>query len=108
MVTTTRSTHDAAARAGTTTLVLGALMVVSTLFAYVLSVGDLYDAVLGDVDPPNWLRALALVGLPLGFFGTPIAYVFARKGAGRDRARAGLGLMLVGLAAFVALEFALG
>ena len=108
MVTTTSSTRDTTGRVGTTTLVLGALMVASTLVAYVLSVGDLSDAVLGEVDPPNWLRALALVGLPLGFFGTPVAYVFARKGPGRDRARAGLALMLVGLAAFVALELALG
>lgn len=107
MATTIR-TREGTTRSGTVALSLGMLMVVSTIFTFVLSIDVLYDAVLGDLDPPNWLRALALAGLPLGFFGTPIAYVLARKGPGRDRARVGLGLMLVGLAAFVALQFAMG
>ena len=101
-------TREGTTHVGTLTLVLGILMVVSTIFTFVLSIDALYDAVLGDTDPANWLRGLALAGLPLGFFGTPIAYAFARKGPGQDRARLGLGLMLVGLAAFLALQFAMG
>ena len=87
--------------AGTTALVLGALFLVSTAFTCVLSVTSL-------IDPPNWVRALALAGLPLGFFGTPIAYVVARRGRGRLRARIGLGLALVALVGFVVLLVALG
>jgi hypothetical protein len=101
-------TREGTNRAGSFALALGILMVVSTVFTFVLSIDALNDAVLGDIDPPNWLRALALAGLPLGFFGTPIAYAFARNGPGRDRARLGIGLMIVGLAAFVALQFAMG
>lgn len=108
MTMATSGTRGATTRAGTLTVVLGLLFVISTVFTFVLSVGDLYDAVLGEADPPNWLRGIALAGLPLGFFGTPIAYALARRGPGQDRARVGLGLMLVGLAAFVALEFAMG
>lgn len=98
----------AAGRAGTATLVLGLLMVASTLAATVLSVEGVDEVVLGDLDPPNWVRALLLLGLPLGLLGTPVAYAVARTGPGRDRARVGLGLMLLGLAGFVALQVALG
>lgn len=105
--TETRSTAGRT-RAGTLALALGMLMVISTAFTFILSVDALYDPVLGDTDPPNWVRALALAGLPLGFFGTPIAYAIARNGPGRDRGRIGIALMLVGLAAFVALLFAMG
>lgn len=55
------------------------------------------------VDPPTWLRILGLVWLPVGFVGTPLAYAVARVGPGRDRARVGLALALVGPVAFVAL-----
>jgi hypothetical protein len=87
--------------AGTVTLVLGLLFSASVAATYVLSLSDV-------VDPPNWVRAIALVGLPLGLAGVPIAYFFARRTASRDRARVGLGVALVGLVAFVALVIALG
>lgn len=60
------------------------------------------------VDPPTWVRAIALAGLPIGLAGVPIAYFFARRGTSRHRARVGLGIALVGLLAFIALVIALG
>lgn len=88
-------------RAGTTTLVLGVLFLAATVFTYVLSLSD-------QVNPPNWVRALGLVWLPIGFFGTPIAYTFARTGEGRFRGRVGVAFALVGLLAFVVLLFVAG
>lgn len=87
--------------AGTITLLLGLLFSASVAATYVLSLSDV-------VDPPTWSRAIALAGLPLGLAGVPLAYFFARHSASRDRARVGLGVALVGLAAFVALVVALG
>ena len=88
-------------RAGTITLVLGILFLTATVFTYVLSLSDV-------VDPPNWVRALGLAWLPVGFVGTPIAYALARTGPGRDRGRVGLVVALVGLLAFVVLVFVAG
>lgn len=88
-------------RAGNLTLALGVLAVAATAFTYVLSLTDL-------VDPPNWVRAAGLVWLPLGFFGAPIAYAFARNGPGQHRALLGLGVAGVALAAFVVLLFIAG
>lgn len=87
--------------AGTVTLVLGLLFSASVAAAYVLSLSDL-------VDPPNWARAIALAGLPLGLAGVPIAYSSARRTTSRDRARVGLGVALVGLVAFVVLVTVVG
>ena len=47
-------------------------------------------------------------GIPLGFFGVPMAYAVARLGESRDRARIGLALVGVSLVAFVGLLFAMG
>lgn len=88
-------------RAGTLTLVLGVLALAATLFTYVLSLSDL-------VNPPHWVRVMGLVWLPIGFFGTPIAYTIARKGPGRHRAVVGLAIASVGLLSFVALLFIAG
>lgn len=88
-------------RAGTITLVLGLLFTAATAFTYVLSLSD-------AVNPPNWVRALGLVWLPVGFFGAPLAYTLARKGPGRRRGRIGLAIGLVGLTAFVALLIVAG
>ena len=78
---------------GTLTLVLGGLFVVATAFAYVVSLSP-------DVNPPDWVRVLGLLGIPLGFFGTPVAFVVARH---ETRARVGLALFAVALVAFVVL-----
>lgn len=88
-------------RAGTVTLVLGALFLAATVFTYALSLSD-------QVNPPHWVRVLGLVWLPAGLFGTPVAYAFARSGAGRTRGRAGLAVAIVALVAFVVLMFAAG
>ena len=95
--------HDRAstARAGTITLALGVLFSAAVAFTYVLSLSDV-------VDPPTWVRALGLVWLPIGLAGTPIAYAVARTGEGRDRARVGLLVALVGVVALVALVVAIG
>ena len=93
---------DAASRrAGTVALVLGILFVVATAVAYVLSLSDL-------VDPPNWVRAMGLVWLPVGLIGVPVAYAGARTGAGRYRGRAGVVLLLAGVLGFVVLEILVG
>jgi hypothetical protein len=87
--------------AGTLALLSGALALLATAFAYVLSLTDV-------VDPPNWVRILGLVWLPLGFFGAPLAYTVARRGPGRARGLAGLVLAAVGLVLFVVLLFVAG
>ena len=87
--------------AGTVTLVLGVLFSLSVVLTYVLSLSDV-------VDPPNWARAVALAGLPIGLGGIPVAYAFTQHRAGRDPARHGGAVALVGLVAFVALVVALG
>ncbi len=91
----------ASVRAGTVTLLLGLAFVAATAYTYLLSLGDAFN-------PPHWARVLGLVWLPIGFFGTPIAYAVARTGDGRQRGRVGVLIALVGLVAFVALEFAVG
>ncbi|MGC5585164.1 hypothetical protein [Ornithinimicrobium sp. W1665] len=88
-------------RAGTAALILGALFLASTVLTFVLSLTGLLDW-------PNWARALGLAGLPVGFLGTPVAYALARQGPGRRRGLAGLAILAVALAAFVALQFAMG
>ena len=89
--------------AGTLTLVLGILFAAAVTFTYVLSLS-------GTFNPPDWVRVVGLVWLPIGFAGIPIGYYLARTGDERTRARArvGAGLGLVGLVAFAALVIALG
>jgi hypothetical protein len=93
--------HTGSMRAGTLTVVLGVLAAAATAFTYVLSLSE-------AVNPPNWVRVLGLVWLPIGFLGTPITYTLARTGPGRDRGRVGLAIALAGLLAFVALLFVAG
>lgn len=88
-------------RAGTITLLLGLMAVLATAFTYVLSLSDV-------IDPPNWVRILGLVWMPIGFIGTPVTYAVARLGPGRRRGRIGLALALAGLAAFVVLLWIAG
>ena len=87
--------------AGTITLLLGILFTAAVAYTYVLSLSDTFN-------PPNWVRIIGLVWLPLGFGGVPLGYVIARTGEGRDRARLGVLIGFVGLVAFVALVVALG
>jgi hypothetical protein len=87
-------------RAGEAALVLGALFLASTGFAYVLSLSD-------AVNPPDWVRVVGLVWLPLGLL-TPVAYALARVGPGRGRGRWGVGLAAVAVAAFVVLVVVAG
>jgi hypothetical protein len=87
--------------AGTVTLALGILFTASVAYTYVLSLSD-------TVNPPNWIRALGLAWLPVGFGGIPIAYYIARTGEGRNRGRLGVLIGLAGLVAFIALIIALG
>lgn len=89
------------ARAGSITLALAILFVAATAFTYLLSLSDAFN-------PPHWVRVVGLVWLPIGFFGTPIAYALARIGPGRKRGRVGLMVALVGLVTFVVLLLAAG
>jgi hypothetical protein len=86
--------------AGTVTLVLGVLFAAAVLFTYALSLIDI-------LNPPDWVRVVGLMWLPIGFAGIPVAYYLART---EDRARSRLGLLigLVALVAFAALVIALG
>ncbi len=87
---------DASLRAGTVAVVFGVVFVLATAFTYVLSLSDSFN-------PPNWVRVIGLMWLPIAFAGTPIAYAIARTGAGRSRGRVGLLIGLIGALAFVAL-----
>jgi hypothetical protein len=87
--------------AGTITLLLGVLFTAAVAYTYLLSLSDTFN-------PPNWVRAIGLVWLPLGFGGVPLGYVIARTGEGRDRARLGALIGFVGLVAFVSLVIAIG
>ncbi len=88
-------------RAGTLALTLGVLFAAAVIYTYVLSLS-------ADFNPPDWLRVIGLVWIPVGFVGTPVAYLVARTGEGRARGRAGLLIAAVALVAFVALFLALG
>ena len=89
------------ARAGTITLALGVLFTAAVAFAYVLSLSDSFN-------PPDWVRFLGLVWLPIGLGGVPIGYAVGRHGPGHDDATVGALVALVGLVAFVGLVVALG
>lgn len=87
--------------AGTTTLVLGVLFAAAVLFTYVVSLSESFN-------PPDWLRVVGLVWLPIGLGGVPIAYYLARTGEGRARGRLGVLVGIVALVAFIALVIGLG
>jgi protein-S-isoprenylcysteine O-methyltransferase Ste14 len=87
--------------AGTITLVLGILFSAAVAFAFPLSLSDTFN-------PPDWVRLLGLVWLPIGLAGVPTGYVLARDGSGRERARLGVVVALVGLLAFAGLVIAVG
>lgn len=87
--------------AGTTTLVLGVLFAAAVLFTYALSLSVSFN-------PPDWVRVVGLVWLPIGLGGVPIAYSLARTGEGRARGRLGVLVGVVALVAFIALVIALG
>jgi hypothetical protein len=80
---------------------LGVLFTAAVAYAYVLSLSD-------ALNPPDWVRVMGLVWLPIGFGGVPVANYLARTGEGRDRGQLGVLIGLVGLVAFVALFIALG
>jgi hypothetical protein len=91
----------ASVRAGTVAVVLGVLFLAATVFAFVLSLSESFN-------PPNWLRLLGLVWIPIGLLGTPAAYALARRGSGSRLGALGLATAVVGLLAFVALMFIAG
>lgn len=101
MATHIRPSHRVLVDAGTVTLVLGILFTAAVAFTYVLSLSDAFN-------PPDWVRVVGLVWLPVGFGGVPIAYYVARTGDNRDRGRLGVAIGVVGLVAFVGLMVALG
>jgi hypothetical protein len=103
MTTEVRSSRQArrSGRAGLVTLVLGSLFAAAVLFTYVLSISDAFN-------PPDWVRVIGLVWLPIGVVGIPTAYDLARQGEGRTQARVGVVVALVGLVALIALVVALG
>lgn len=87
--------------AGSITLALGVLFTAAVAFAFPLSLSDTFN-------PPNWVRVVGLLWLPIGLGGVPIGYAIARTGPGLTRARVGALIALVGLVAFAALVVAVG
>ena len=87
--------------AATITLVLGSLFTLAVAFTYALSLGS-------GIDPPDWVRVVGLVWLPIGLAGVPIGFYWARGGTRRGRADVGAAIALVGAVAFIALVVALG
>jgi hypothetical protein len=87
--------------AGPLTLVLGVLFTLAVAFTYVLSLAD-------GMNPPDWVRVVGLVWLPVGLAGVPIGYYWSRDGDRHRLAEVGVALALGGAVAFVALVVALG
>lgn len=87
--------------AGTATLVLGVVFALAIGFTYWLSLDATFN-------PPDWVRFVGLIWLPIGFALLPVGYLVARSGRRRGQARAGMLLALLGLAALVILLFVLG
>lgn len=87
--------------AGSLTLVLGVMFAAAVLLTYALSLSDTFN-------PPDWVRVVGLVWLPIGFVGVPVGYHLARTGEERARGRLGVAIGLVGLVAFAALVVAVG
>jgi hypothetical protein len=96
-----RDTLPGAGVAGTITLVLGVLFTLAVAFAYVLSLAD-------GVNPPDWVRVVGLVWLPVGLAGVPIGYYWSRDGDRQRLAEVGVALALVGAVVLVALVVAMG
>lgn len=86
---------------GTITLALGVLLTTAVALSYPLSLSESFN-------PPDWVRFLVLMWLPIGFAGVPIGYVLAGHGPGRERARLGAVIALVGLLAFTVLVLVIG
>jgi hypothetical protein len=76
---------------------------------FILSVGCAVIITMTGIGPhSNVLRAMGSAGLPIGFFGTPIASWISRRSAGRGRAWFGLMLLILGLGTLVWLLVAYG
>ena len=94
--------RDGSRWAGTVALVMGALCAIAVSFTYALSLSDTFN-------PPNWIRVVGLIWIPIAFGGVPVAYFgVARHGEGRARGRLGAAMTVVSLAALVGLVVALG
>lgn len=88
-------------RAGLATVVFAALFAAATAYTFALSLSESFN-------PPNWLRVLGLVWLPIGLAGAAVSYTVARTGPGRTAGRLGLLVLLLSVVAFVVLLFAKG
>lgn len=88
---------------GLVTLVLGVAALASTGFLWLLSTTDV-------VDPANWVRAVGLIGIPVGMVGSLVVGMTAgaRRGRGRTLAFAGMALAAVALVLFVILVWTAG
>lgn len=83
-------------RLGTISAVLGTLSVAS--YFYLIALTQLQD-----FNPPNWIRIIGMVWLPIGWMGAWLAGWPARHGHERGLALAGMFLGTVSLVAFIVL-----
>ena len=97
---TTITTTRPGRRLGTASVVLGLVGLAALGYAWLLSTPD--------VDPPNWLRVVGLVWLPVGFFGALLTGVLALGGPGSSRGVVGLLLVAAMVAAVTALQLVYG
>jgi hypothetical protein len=63
----------------------------------------LWALTLPDVNPPNWIRILGVIWLPIGIGGAAVTGILGWRGAGRVRSVVGLSLAALAVIAFITL-----
>ena len=86
---------------GKASTVLGGAAVLATVWLWLLSA-------LADFNPPNWVRIVGLIWLPVGTIGALVSWTVARQGAGRKWGLVGVGLSGLAFIGFVGALVVLG
>ena len=86
---------------GVASAVLGGAAALATVWLWLLSA-------LPDFNPPNWIRIVGLIWLPVGIIGSLVGWMAARQGAGRSWGLVGVGLTGLAITGFVAALVILG
>lgn len=93
MATTTMSTSGVAGRVATLFAAIGAAAMV---FVWVISTSD-------ELDPPEWVRIVGSLLVPIGLVGAVGAGIVGLRGSGRSWAVAGIALAAIVVVVFVVL-----